>query len=180
MGCGKFEKVSKGIYTDALSAMPNVSAIYDGIKLPRRATKGSAGYDFFAPYAIRLAVGESITVPTGIRAKISDGWALFLFPRSGLGFKYRLQLDNSVGVVDGEYYSSENEGHIFVSLTNCGKAGRVVEIEAGAAFVQGVFMPFGKTDDDEVTATRKEGPNKYVSEVQKILSGSDILSKYKK
>lgn len=67
---------------------------YHKIMLPKRATKGSAGYDFFAPFTIDLCPGETIKIPTGICVKMEDGWVLKCYPRSGLGFKYRLQLNN--------------------------------------------------------------------------------------
>ena len=68
---------------------------YDALKLPTRATVGSAGYDFFSPLTFTFEPGETIKVPTGIRAEIAEGWVLMLFPRSGLGFKYRLQMNNT-------------------------------------------------------------------------------------
>ena len=70
--------------------------------LPRRATTGSAGYDFHIPAALTLAPGETVKIPTGIRAKMDDGWVLQIFPRSGLGFKYRVQLNNTVGIIDSD------------------------------------------------------------------------------
>ena len=79
---------------------------------PKRATSGSAGYDFYAPCGISLKPGETVKVLTGIRARIDEGWVLTLYPRSGLGFRYRLQLNNTVGVIDSDYYGSDNEGHI--------------------------------------------------------------------
>ena len=45
-------------------------------------------------------------------------WVLKCYPRSGLGFKYRLQLNNTVGIIDSDYFYSDNEGHIFAKLTN--------------------------------------------------------------
>ena len=45
-------------------------------------------------------------------------WVLKCYPRSGLGFKYRLQLNNTVGIIDSDYYYSDNEGHIFAKITN--------------------------------------------------------------
>ena len=66
--------------------------IYQEIKLPRRATAGSAGYDFFAPVDVTLKPGETIKIPTGIRVEMEQEWVLKCYPRSGLGFKYRLQL----------------------------------------------------------------------------------------
>ena len=123
--------------------------------LPRRATAGSAGYDFFAPKAFELRPGETVRIPTGVRARIDAGWVLMLFPRSGLGFKYRLRLDNTVGVVDADYFGAKNEGHIFVKMTNCGD--RPLSVAAGEALCQGVFLPFGLTEDDDASAERIGG-----------------------
>lgn len=125
--------------------------------LPRRATTGSAGYDFFCPCALTLVPGETAKIPTGIRAKMADGWVLQLFPRSGLGFKYRLQLNNTVGIIDSDYYHSDNEGHILIKLTNASNEGKTLTLTAGDAFAQGIFLPFGITEDDDVTAVRNGG-----------------------
>ncbi|PKM63117.1 MAG: deoxyuridine 5'-triphosphate nucleotidohydrolase [Firmicutes bacterium HGW-Firmicutes-21] len=127
---------------------------YENIKTPKRATVGSAGYDFYAPYDIELAPHQTETVPTGIRAKIEDGWVLMLFPRSGLGFKYRLTFNNTVGIIDSDYYYSDNEGHIYIKLTNGEKP---LIIKKGEAFAQGVFVPYGITVDDNADATRNGG-----------------------
>lgn len=131
--------------------------VYDNLALPVRATVGSAGYDFFSPLTFSLAPGESIKIPTGIRAEISEGWVLMIFPRSGLGFKYRLQMNNTVGIIDSDYFYSDNEGHIFIKITNDSKEGKTVSVEAGQGFAQGLFMPFGITVDDEVSAVRNGG-----------------------
>ncbi|MBQ6980390.1 MAG: deoxyuridine 5'-triphosphate nucleotidohydrolase [Clostridia bacterium] len=128
---------------------------FDGIILPKRATKGSAGYDFFAPETFSLNPKETIKIATGIRAKISDGWVLAIFPRSGLGFKYRLTLDNTVGIIDSDYFNAENEGHIFIKMTNLGD--KTLTVEKGKAFAQGVFLPFGITVDDSCDAERTGG-----------------------
>ena len=77
--------------------------------------------------------------------------------RSGLGFKYRLQLNNTVGIIDSDYFYSDNEGHIFVKLTNDSKENKTVIVEAGQGFVQGLFIPFGITEDDNVSALRNGG-----------------------
>lgn len=128
---------------------------FDGIILPKRATKGSAGYDFFAPETFSLSPKETIKIATGIRAKIADGWVLAIFPRSGLGFKYRLTLDNTVGIIDSDYFNAENEGHIFIKMTNLGD--KTLTVEKGKAFAQGVFLPFGITVDDSCDAERTGG-----------------------
>ncbi|MBQ6375059.1 MAG: deoxyuridine 5'-triphosphate nucleotidohydrolase [Clostridia bacterium] len=152
----QFMKVSRERFeADWQEAFPDLPAPYDALKLPARATAGSAGYDFYAPVAFELRPGQSITLPTGVRARIDDGWALLLFPRSGLGFKYRLQLNNTVGVVDADYFGARNEGHIFIKLTNAGE--RVLRVGAGEAFAQGLFLPHGITCDDDADGLRTGG-----------------------
>ncbi len=129
----------------------------ESLRLPERATAGSAGYDFHAPFDFSLAPGESILMPTGIRAKMEEGWVLMLFPRSGLGFKYRLQLDNTVGIIDADYYFAKNEGHIMVKLTNDSRTGKTLEVHAGDAVAQGIFVPFGITVSDSAVGERVGG-----------------------
>ena len=159
----KFEKVSrKQFQNDYLNSFPeltlkNIDLIYDLVKLPKRATTGSAGYDFYAPFDIELAPGETIKVPTGIRCKIADGWVLTMYPRSGLGFKFRLQLNNTVGIIDSDHYYANNEGHIMIKMTNSTNEGKVVEVALLQGFAQGIFIPFGITVDDEANEDRIGG-----------------------
>ncbi len=135
----------------------NADEVYDNLKLPKRATKGSAGYDFYMPFDIILKPGESIKIPTGIRVKIDEGWVLKLYPRSGLGFKFRLQLNNTVGIIDSDYFASDNEGHIFAKVTNDSNENKTIELKAGDAFMQGVFVEFGITLDDDADGVRNGG-----------------------
>ena len=159
----KFERVTpERFVTDWMNTFPSQTvpqalAAYERVKLPCRATSGSAGYDFFAPVGFELPAGETITIPTGVRALMEDGWVLTLYPRSGLGFKYRFQLDNSVGVIDSDYAHSDNEGHIFLRMTNDSRVGKTLVLTAGTAFAQGIFFPFGITVDDEASARRNGG-----------------------
>ncbi len=154
----QFMKVSKEQYiSDFDNAYGDGAAAYDSISLPTRATSGSAGYDFKAPFDFTLAPGETIKIPTGIRAKIDDGWVLMIYPRSGLGFKYRLQLNNTVGVIDSDYFGSDNEGHIMIKMTNCTNEGKTIEVSKGQGFAQGIFMAYGITTDDEATTVRNGG-----------------------
>lgn len=152
----KFEKVSIKQFREGCDR-PDAEEIYKGIKLPHRATAGSAGYDFYAPYAITLAPGETAKVPTGIRALIEHGWVLKIYPRSGLGFKYRLQLNNTVGIIDSDYSDSDNEGHIFIKITNDSNEGKTLEIPAGTGFAQGIFTEYGITVDDDADGVRNGG-----------------------
>lgn len=159
----KFEKVSlKQFKKDFLNSFSSydendVENIYESLLLPKRATKGSAGYDFFSPISFTLKPGETINIPTGIRVKINDGWVLALYPRSGLGFKFRLQLNNTVGIIDSDYYNSDNEGHMFVKLTNDSNENKTVDIKAGQGMVQGIFFEFGIVEDDDASEERNGG-----------------------
>ncbi|TAH66154.1 MAG: deoxyuridine 5'-triphosphate nucleotidohydrolase, partial [Anaerolineaceae bacterium] len=159
----QFEKVSKDRFISDwlatfLSEDDNMARhIYNNIKLPKRATSGSAGYDFFSPITFALKPGETIMMPTGIRVKIEDGWVLKFYPRSGLGFKYRLQLNNTVGIIDSDYYGSDNEGHIFCKLTNDSNEGKTVNVEEGTGFMQGIFVEYGITFDDDASDIRNGG-----------------------
>ena len=124
----KFHKVSEKQFIDDWCAETGCSVsearmVYQKIRLPRRATVGSAGYDFFAPEAFSLVPHETIKIPTGIRAEIAEGWVLQIYPRSGLGFKYRLQMDNTVGIIDSDYFTAKNEGHIFIKMTYSNRQG---------------------------------------------------------
>lgn len=159
----KFHKVSKEQfregYLDLFSeaSQEEADAVYELIKLPSRATSGSAGYDFCTPFDFQLMPGESIKVPTGIRAEMEEGWVLKCYPRSGLGFKFRLQLNNTVGIIDSDYFYSDNEGHIFAKLTNDSKEGKTVSLKAGDGFMQGIFVEYGITVDDDATGVRNGG-----------------------
>ena len=159
---GKFEKVSFAQFAEAYKdtfggSDDEIKQVYDSIELPKRATAGSAGYDFHTPVDIRLEPGQTVKIPTGIRAKMDADWVLMIFPRSGLGFKYRLQLNNTVGVIDSDYYNSDNEGHIFIKITNDSNEGKIVEVAVGGGFAQGIFMPYGITEDDDVSDVRNGG-----------------------
>lgn len=135
----------------------DIKDMYECIELPSRATSGSAGYDFHAPFAFSLPAGSTIKIPTGIRAKMDENWVLKLYPRSGLGFKYRLQLNNTVGIIDSDYFYSDNEGHIMAKITNDSNEGKTVDISAGMGFMQGIFLEYGITVDDDAQGVRNGG-----------------------
>ena len=149
----KFGLVSRKQYVT--DAGEDKAPAYDFIRLPQRATQYSAGYDFFAPYDVLLPAGGSAVVKTGVRVFIKPGWALMIYPRSGLGFRLGLHLANTVGVIDGDYFFADNEGHIMIKLVNPGK--NSITIQAGVAFAQGVFTQYGITEDDCQTEERHGG-----------------------
>ena len=138
---GEFEKVSFEQFRDAMKdefyrgqELPpaiedDLKKMWEEIALPSRATTGSAGYD----------------------------WWLGCLPRSGLGFKFRMQFDNTMGVIDSDYYFSDNEGHIFAKITNDSKSQKIVHVEAGNGFMQAIFIPYGITYSDDATGVRNGG-----------------------
>ena len=153
-----YDEFAKGIQDcfDNISE-EEIKQLYEDIILPKRATKGSAGYDFATPFSFTLQPGETIKIPTGIRAKMEENWVLKLYPRSGLGFKFRLQLNNTVGIIDSDYFNSDNEGHIFAKITNDSNENKVISLEKGSGFMQGIFVEYGITVDDEADGIRNGG-----------------------
>ena len=143
--------------TDYPRTEEELRAVYDAVKLPVRATSGSAGYDITAPVTITLKPGESLRVPTGLRVWMEEGWVLMIFPRSGMGYRYRLQMDNTAGIVDADYYGADNEGHILTQVSIDTREDKTLTVPAGTGFVQGLFMPFGVTVDDAAEGIRRGG-----------------------
>ena len=152
MSIARFMHVSEEQY--AAFALPDPLPVSE-IPLPRRATAGSAGYDFICPADVTLQPSEAVTIPTGIRCEMQPGWVLMLFPRSGLGFKHQVRLANTVGVIDADYFRAANEGHIMVRIVNGGD--HAVSIAKGERFCQGVFLPHGLAEEETVLAGREGG-----------------------
>ncbi len=150
-----FQKVTYTQYANDVGGDADLHAEYEAIKLPARATSGSAGYDFFAPCDISLSPGESIKIPTGIRVCLDADAFLMCVPRSGLGFKHRIGMDNTVCIVDQDYFFSDNEGHIHCKLHNGGD--HDVFIPRGSAYMQGIILPYLLTVDDDATGVRNGG-----------------------
>jgi len=161
----QFEQSLKKYYTsigfddnqyDYKSFENSVKKDYDNIILPKRSTKGSAGYDFYIPFGVHIRVGESQLIPTGIRCvDMPENIVLKIYPRSGLGAKKGLVLRNTVGIIDSDYAQSDNEGHIMIKLVNYGI--EPVVLTKGSAFCQGIFSQYFTVDDDNVEKERNGG-----------------------
>lgn len=157
LSMAKFDKVSFDQFAkdcEGHDKSDDLRKVYDNIQIPQRGTTLSAGYDFYLPYSICLGPGYSVLVPTGIRVLMNPGWFLWCVPRSGLGFKYGVKLKNTAGIIDADYWFADNEGHIMAKLTS----DVPVNLEAGDRFMQGIFVPFGITmDDDPIKEARTGG-----------------------
>ena len=133
-----------------------IQAAYDSIELPTRATKFSSGYDFKAPFRFEMAPGDTLKIPTGIRALFSDkSYCLLMIPRSSQGIKYGIRFSNTAGNVDADYSDADNEGHIFIKLENWGE--KMYVAEPGDKIGQGIFVPYGITEDDAAEGERTGG-----------------------
>ena len=158
----QFQKVSLNQYVNDMKKNfdfneEQLNQLYENILLPKRATVGSAGYDFKLPLDIIIKPNETLKIPTGIRVKMESNYVLLLLPRSSLGFKYRMQLDNTVGVIDSDYYNSDNEGHIILKISNDTKENKVLQLEANKGICQGIFFEYGITIDDDTVEERNGG-----------------------
>ncbi len=140
------------IYTSVILA-------YEKVKLPARSTAGSAGYDFYLPYDLDLAPNSWYTVCTGIRAKLDPGTFLMIVPRSSLGVKYDFRLDNTVGIIDEDYYNADNEGHIMLhfSTGDFDYHKHETKFLAGTKIAQGIILPYLTAENDQATGTRTGG-----------------------
>ena len=156
MKIARFERISEKQFKADLKALLNSEEdLYGNIILPKRATKGSAGYDFVSPVDFTLKPNETIKIPTGIRCKIDDGYVLQIYPRSSLGFKYQMALMNTVGIIDSDYYNADNEGHIICAIVNRGN--KDIVINKGDRFVQGIFVQYFLAEEEENSAERHGG-----------------------
>jgi len=154
MSIARFTHVSEGQYAETMAGREGFLSLAE-IPLPKRATAGSAGYDFVSPLEVTVPPGGAALIPTGIRAEMEPGWVLMLFPRSSLGFRHALRLSNTVGVIDSDYAFAKNEGHIMVKIRN--PLGEPVTICRGERFCQGVFLPYGTAEEDGDFAERSGG-----------------------
>lgn len=179
----EFVKEMKGILGEETKCKKDVNdwlaEMYENIKLPVRKTSGSAGYDFFIPFDITLSIDGVVVIPTGIRAIIPEGTFLGMYPRSGLGFKFRTAMANTVGIIDSDYQNADNYGHIkmemiydginpacilergkdnitYVSEQPLVRLHKHLRLKAGDAFCQGIIQPY-LTDDIVVTEKRTGG-----------------------
>lgn len=131
-----------------------------GIHMPERKTKFSAGYDIEAAEDCIIPVFEAgqkpTLVKTGLKVYMADDEVFLLYNRSSNPGKKGLVLANSVGVIDKDYYGNpDNDGHFMFSFFNI--KSEDVEIKKGDAIGQAIFEKYFVTDDDEAEGTRTGG-----------------------
>lgn len=127
----------------------------NNISIPKRQTKFSAGYDFEAATDILLNPMEITMIPTGVAAKFPSNEVLLIFPRSSLAIRKKLVLVNGVGVIDSDYFKSDNQGHIMFPVLNYSK--EIVEIKKGERLMQGIFLKFKKVSQEILSNNLRTG-----------------------
>ena len=152
----QFEKDYKTIFGDEVND-EDIRQMYDNIKLPVRATAGSAGYDFFAPFTMQVRSYNELLIPTGIRVKLDPGEVLLIVTRSGLGFKHYWRIANQIAVIDEDFINAKNEGHIMIKIRVENHEDDTVTVRTGEGFAQGIILEYGITEDDNATEKRVGG-----------------------
>lgn len=154
-----FEKISKEMWINNTGYTMNIPhsipsvidslKVYENIKMPKRGTSKSAGYDIFSPISFSLSAGQEIVIPTGIKVFMMANEYLAIHPRSGIGFTYYTRLANTTGIIDSDYYNNpKNEGHIWIKIRNESDYEGVLNVEAGKGIAQGILSKYLLTDDD--------------------------------
>lgn len=140
-----------------------IKECYDDIKLPVRKTKCSAGYDFITPFNIefKLIHGDTIKIPTGIKVHMPDDIVLMLHIRSNHGINNGLQIANTTGIIDADYYNNpDNEGDIIIALRDTKEDWKnYIEhtLFKSDRVVQGIFLPYYTTEGDDADGERVGG-----------------------
>lgn len=123
--------------------------------LPKRATKGSAGYDLYSPINYLLKPGETVKIDSYIAAELDEDMALILYIRSSLAMKGIL-LTAGCNVIDSDYYNNPtNGGNIGIVITNT--TNEDYQICQGERIAQGVIINYYITDDDNCQKERVGG-----------------------
>ena len=114
-----------------------IKKLRDNAQMPTYGSEYAAGADMYAAIdeAVTIQPGETKFIPTGLAFEIPEGYAGFIYARSGLACKKGLAPANKVGVVDADY-----RGEVMVALHNHGLVSQTVE--AGERIAQMIIAPF--------------------------------------
>ena len=114
------------------------------VKTPNRGTSVSAGIDFYVPEDFETVVlkpGQSVLIPSGIKAQVPRGYALIAFNKSGVATKQGLQV--GACVVDEDYRLE-----IHLHVINISDKDQTVA--TGQKLIQFVLIPVCYFDVEEV------------------------------
>jgi len=124
------------------------------IILPKRQTRGSAGYDFYCPEKIIIRPRQVEKIHTDIKVKMFDYECLMLYVRSSIGINRNLMLANSTGIIDSDFYNNEDcGGNIQIALYNYGNEYAI--IEENERVLQGIFINYLTIEKEDFKNTYK-------------------------
>ena len=112
-------------------------------QLPKHATEGSAGFDFYSCHDAILRSGERKVFDLGFAAQIPENHYVAINPRSGLAVKQGISIINAPGVVDCDYRGSWK-----VCLINLGN--ELVHIRKGDRIAQGIMLRYENVEVKKV------------------------------
>ena len=114
-----------------------IKKLRDNAQMPTYGSEYAAGADMYAATdeAVTIQPGETKLIPTGLAFEIPEGYAGFVYARSGLASKRGLAPANKVGVIDADY-----RGEVMVALHNHGTEAQ--SVEAGERIAQMIIAPF--------------------------------------
>jgi dUTP pyrophosphatase len=122
------------------------------VETPTYGTTLSAGIDFFVPNdfeSIHILPGEYVCIPSGIKVKFDEHYALIAFNKSGISLKKNLQVGASI--VDSDY-----QGEIHLHLINIGTTAQ--QISPGDKIIQFVYLPTVPVNLEEVNSLEELYP----------------------
>lgn len=133
-----------------------IKKLRENAKVPSYGSEFAAGADIYAALdeAVTISPNETKLIPTGLAFEIPQGYAGFVYARSGLASKKGLAPANKVGVIDSDY-----RGEVMVALHNHGSVPQ--KVDSGERIAQMIIAPFITADfilSDELSDTvRGEG-----------------------
>ena len=178
----RFEKVPYEEFASSLTSYykektfseAELHMMYDNVELPKRATPGSVGYDFFMPFDATLTPGSQIMIPTGIRCVfLKEEFGLFLMPKSR-NVNTSIRLSKTIAAIDNDYHKSKNYGHIMIFLEfpanhtfpteRSSLFGKIIDkfrrpyhYNVGDGFVQGIFHEIGLVEGEVPPEDERDG-----------------------
>lgn len=117
------------------------------VKTPTRGTSNSAGIDLYLPdnyisVPTPIEPGESLFIPSGIKVRIPDGYALIAFNKSGVAVKQGFHV--GAQVIDSDY-----DGEVHINVTNV--SGDVQTIVPKQKIIQLILLPIILAEVEELS-----------------------------
>ena len=115
--------------------------------IPTHGSSCAAGYDLYAdiPEALAILPHTTVTVDTGLKFELPEGYFAGIFARSGIATREGLRPANCVGVCDSDY-----RGNYMVALHNDSDEPRTVTPHEKIA--QLIVMPYLPLEFEEAEA----------------------------